>query len=87
MGEHLAPGIRIPHPVIRTRLRGLGLATINRKLSQADNSSSDDGQQLAYNPAATNLLDTILQRRSKGGGGGGNSCPGDRGPGIERGLR
>lgn len=60
---------------------GPTLATMNRKLSLADNSSSDDGQQLAYNPAATNLLDTILQRRSKGGGGGGNSCPGDRGPG------
>jgi hypothetical protein len=59
---------------------GPTLATMNRKLSQADNSSSDGGQQLAYNPAAANLLDTILQRRSKGGGGGGNSCPGDRGP-------
>jgi hypothetical protein len=58
---------------------GPTVKTMNKKLASGDNSGSNDNDQLAYNPAGTNLLDTIMRRGQKGGGG--NSCPGDRGPG------
>ncbi|TAN73371.1 MAG: peptidoglycan-binding protein [Magnetospirillum sp.] len=62
---------------------GPTVKAINEKATAADNSGSNNNDQLAYNPAGTNLLDMIMQRGQKGGGGGGNSCPGERGPGSD----
>ena len=46
---------------------GPTLATMNKHLAAADDSASYDNAQLAYNPAATNLLDMIMQRdRARG---------------------
>ncbi|BAE52836.1 peptidoglycan-binding domain-containing protein [Paramagnetospirillum magneticum] len=58
---------------------GPTVTTMNKGLAQGEDSPSDGNEQLAYNPAAANLLDMMLQRGTKGGGGG-NSCPGDRAP-------